>query len=370
MLPADDDVAALDVVAVIEKRARAVFELDAYRLPPAVGDAHRARRPAGDQAAAVAVREGGADGIDRVADIGGDHAEQQHHARLIDRGAGHAAKRQRRAGGARAGAAPGRPGRTFGGRGAAARFAPFLVGEAALQLAGVRKVRRVVGGPALQRAQNARPVAEAAVIGAGAAGHPAQQRGRAFEPARLHDRGMQIGEQPRRRDLRRFDAGQQSGLGTERRPVVEPCIDARGVDAGRRTELADGKPRRATLRGNVARRSDEGFACVLGERFWRHGEGFLMWQECGCCRHGGACAQRRWRARAAGCRRSAKKRNDVIPAREMHSSGLRPFMASAEDGGLSGAGTLSFKSVPHRPGTKKAAEICGAFTFRSVKILY
>lgn len=82
------------------------------------------------------------------------------------------------------------------------------------------------------------------------------------------------------------------------------------------------------------------------------------------------CAQRRWRARAAGCRRSAKKRNDVIPAREGQSSGLRPFMASAEDGGLSGAGAQTFKSSPHRPGTKKAAEICGALTFRSVKILY
>lgn len=363
MLPADDDVAALDVVAVIEKRARAVFELDAYRLPPAVGDAHRARRAAGDQAAAVAVREGGADGIDRVADIGGDHAEEQHHARLVDRGAGHAAKRERRARGARAGAAPGRPGGTFRRRGAAARFAPFLVGEAALKLAGVGKVRRVVGGPALQRAQNARPVAEAAVIGAGAAGHPAQQGGRAFEPARLHDRGMQIGEQPRRRDLRRFDAGQQSGLGTERRPVVEPCIDARGVDAGRRTELTDGKPRRATLRGNVARRGDEGFARVLGERFWRHGEGFLVWQECGCDRKKSAALRSAGGARGRGKGGRLNKRNDVIPAREVHSSGLRPFMASAEDGGLSGAGPLSFKSAPRCPGTKKAAEICGARYF-------
>ena len=140
---------------------------------------------------------------------------------------------------------------------------PRLVGEALFQLQHVGKAGRVVAHPGLERAQRPAPVAEAARIGHLARRTAADQRRAALEPARLHHGGVEVGQQLVGRDLGRLVAGPQPGRAAERRPVVEPRIDARRVDAGPGAERTDRERLRAGARGHGLRRRHQRLARVF-----------------------------------------------------------------------------------------------------------
>jgi len=80
--PADDDVAAVEGVAVVAEIAALEFKFEVDALPTLRGDL----------ALGFAVWEAGLHGFDGVAEFFGDHAEEQHDALFVDRLVAEAAK--------------------------------------------------------------------------------------------------------------------------------------------------------------------------------------------------------------------------------------------------------------------------------------
>jgi len=74
VVPADDDVAAGEGVAVVAEIAAFKFEFEVDALPALRGDL----------ALGFTVRETGLHGFDGVAEFFGDHAEEQHNALFVD----------------------------------------------------------------------------------------------------------------------------------------------------------------------------------------------------------------------------------------------------------------------------------------------
>jgi hypothetical protein len=73
VMPADDDIATLRIVAVLAEVPTLELELDPHPLPTAVG-----HLPFG-----LAVVEARLDGLDVVAEFAGDHAEQEDDTLLV-----------------------------------------------------------------------------------------------------------------------------------------------------------------------------------------------------------------------------------------------------------------------------------------------